>query len=233
MLDRLNDILGGTGLFTRGGFHCEVGDNVPILPDGRIARTLLLVGNAGPEMWRQFEKERNLDVKDPLDSWLLQKLEKASRATGAHLLLPNSGPPFIPLQDWAMRAEPVFRSPIGIMIHPEFGLWHVYRAVLLFAEHIDLPAWSAVENPCDACEAKPCRKVCPADAFTPSRFDAFSCVLHVESAAGRNCRELGCLARRACPVGRRYLYDSDQQKFHTEAMVRAVRLGCGSEDASG
>ena len=74
-----------------------------------------------------------------------------------------------------MRAEPVFRSPIGIMIHPEFGLWHVYRAVLLFAEYIDLPAWSAVENPCDACEAKPCRKVCPADAFTPSRFDAFLC----------------------------------------------------------
>ena len=86
MLDRLNDILGGTGLFTRGGFHCEVGDNVPNLPDGRTARTLLLVGNAGPEMWRQFEKERNLDVKDPLDTWLLQKLEKVSRATGAHLI---------------------------------------------------------------------------------------------------------------------------------------------------
>ena len=51
MLDRLNDILGGTGLFARGGFHCEVGDNVPNLltaaPQERYSLSVTLVRQCG------------------------------------------------------------------------------------------------------------------------------------------------------------------------------------------
>ena len=113
------------------------------------------------------------------------------------------------------------------MLHPEFGLWHVYRAALLFRDRIELPPRIEAPSPCDTCGKKPCLAVCPADAFRPDRFDARACSSHVESAAGTNCRDRGCLARRACPVGRDYLYGNDQQAFHTAAMLAAVKLGYG------
>ena len=112
------------------------------------------------------------------------------------------------------------------MIHPQFGLWHVYRAVFLFEERLELPPRTAEDSPCDSCATKPCLKVCPADAFLPDRFDAPACVSHVDSDAGTNCRDRGCLARRA------YLYVPDQQKFHTAAMIRAVRAGYGGSAPS-
>lgn len=227
MLDRLNDILNVHGLFVRGGFHPGLEDDVPALPDGGETGTVILIGNAGAEMWHAFSEMADTGTKNPLDSWLRPIIEDAAAAVDAHALFPNSGPPFIPIQDWAQRAEPVDRSPLGIMIHPEFGLWHVYRAAFLFAGRVALPPRGDAASPCDSCVAKPCLKVCPADAFLPDRFDAPACAAHVESDAGTNCRDRGCLARRACPAGRDYLYVTDQQKFHTAAMLRAVKSGYG------
>src|SRR4030095_137820 len=40
---------------------------------------------------------------------------------------------------WAMRAEAVAPSPLGILIHPDYGLWHAYRGALAFAERLALP----------------------------------------------------------------------------------------------
>ena len=39
-------------------------------------------------------------------------------------LFPFGGPPHFPFQQWARRAEPVHPSPIGLLIHPIYGLWH-------------------------------------------------------------------------------------------------------------
>ena len=33
-------------------------------------------------------------------------------------------------------------SPLGILIHPDWGLWHSYRGALAFRERLDLPASS-------------------------------------------------------------------------------------------
>lgn len=237
MIDRLNTLFAGTGLFVRAGFHPAPADGVPALPDGSAAQTVVLIGNAGTDMWEAFaptlnqtenHTERDRAVRHPLDSWLRPRIGDAASAAGAHPVFPNDGPPFVPIQDWAARAEPVHRSPIGIMIHPEFGLWHVYRAALLFADRLDLPPRADRQSPCDTCARKPCLSVCPADAFLPDRFDAPACALHVESAEGANCRERGCLARRACPVGREYVYGRDQQEFHTAAMLAAVKRGYGA-----
>jgi len=52
-------------------------------------------------------------------------------------------------------------------------------------------------------------------------------VSHVESKDGKNCMNRGCLARRACPVGKEYRYEVAQQAFHTHAMVTAVKSGFG------
>ncbi len=216
------------GLFVRGAFHATPADQVPPLPDGRAAATVVLIGNAGAAMWDAFEASNpDPGQRNPLDSWLEPRIQAAAEAAGAHPIFPNQGPPFVPIQDWAACAEPVHRSPIGLMIHPEFGLWHVYRAALCFGELLDLPPRDNAPSPCDTCAAKPCLNVCPADAFGPASFDAASCLAHVESAAGAPCRERGCMARRACPVGREYLYPEPAQAFHTAAFMRAARRGLG------
>jgi hypothetical protein len=226
LLEVVAEVLDGTGLIYRGGFHPEPEDGVPTLPDGARTRTIILIGNAGPALWRAFKAAvPNRTVPHPLDRWLNPILERLADQVGGTLLLPNRGPDFPPIQEWATRAEPVYRSPIGIMIHPEYGLWHVYRAALLFREKLPLPPGAAAPNPCDSCAAKPCLKVCPADAFKPDRFDAQACVTHVDSLAGGNCQGRGCLARRACPVGRGYAYPMDAGAFHMAAVVRAVRSG--------
>lgn len=229
MIERLKDILAGTGLFVRAGFHPVPEDDVQAMPGGAAAATVILIGNAGGALWDAFSADRDPAARHPLDSWLRPRIEQAANAVGAHPVFPNGGPPFVPIQDWAARAEPAYRSPIGIMIHPEFGLWHVYRAAFLFAERIDLPPRDDRPSPCDSCEKKPCLSVCPADAFRPDRFDAPACASHVAGADGVNCRERGCLARRACPIGREYLYGREQQEFHTAAMLAAVARGYGLE----
>ncbi len=226
MLDVLDEVLRPDGLFVRGGFYPEESDLVPDLEDGAPAGTLVLVGNAGPDLWHSFAAGADMTITHPLNRWIRPKIREAAREAGADgVIFPEDGPPYPPLQDWAMRAEPVHRSPIGILIHPDFGLWHVYRAALLFRKRVELPVCEPLASPCDSCVRRPCLTVCPADAFLPDRFDAVSCVTHVESDEGDNCRLRGCMARRACPVGHEYRYLPDQQAFHTAAMVRAARGG--------
>lgn len=229
LLTAIAESLHGTGLFYRGGFHPRLDDRVPPLRDGTKAGTVLLIGNAGPALWRAFTAAvPDRTISNPLDRWLNPILDRLASTLGATLVLPNCGPNFPPIQDWAMRAEPVYRSPIGILIHPDFGLWHVYRAALLVKERIPLPPRAEAPSPCDACATRPCLKVCPAGAFKPDRFDAQACVSHVDSPAGTNCQERGCLARRACPVGRDHAYPQEAGAFHMAAVVRAVRAGYGA-----
>ena len=215
------------GLFVRGGFHPGPDDRVPPLPDGRDTRTVLLIGNAGPAMWQAFRAAvPDIAGREPLDRWLRPQIEDAARAAGAHPLFPNDGPPFIPIQRWALRADAVHTSPIRLLIHPEFGLWHVYRAALLFPDRIEVPPRTHTASPCDTCAKKPCLRACPVDAFAQG-FDMAGCVAHVESDAGRNCMERGCMARRACPVGRASAYPADAQAFHTAAFLRSARRMLG------
>lgn len=229
--DAIADAVAPAGLIVRGGFHAESADGVPPLPDGRAAATVVLIGNAGAAMWDAFQASDpgpGPEQRNPLDSWLKPQIEAVAASVGAHPIFPNEGPPYPPIQDWARRAEPVHRSPIGLMIHPRFGLWHVYRAALCFAERLEVPPRADIASPCETCEDKPCLQVCPADAFGPTAFDAEACLAHVEGAAGGACREGGCMARRACPVGRDYLYPRPAQAFHTAAFMRAARRHLGA-----
>lgn len=228
ILNDIADALDGTGLVPRGGFHPVAPDRVPPLPNGAPTRTVVLVGNIGRPLWDTFvEAVPDRDGRNPLDGWLDPILAEAAKAVGAHIVSPNKGPEFPPIQRWAQRAEPVHSSPIGLLIHPEFGLWHVYRAAFCFAERLDLPEVEGRASPCESCTKKPCLNVCPADAFQPDHFDALGCIAHVTGPDGGNCASRGCLARRACPVGRQFAYPKEAGAFHMRAVVRAVRRGYG------
>ena len=210
------------GLAVRGAFHPESGEFDGAL---RAHGTVVLLGFTGGVQWEHFAHatEAGDGMPHPLDRWSHRVIGALARELGAADIYPSGAPASpIPFQRLALRCEPVHPSPIGLLIHARWGLWHAYRGALLLPAAIDLPRSRASVPPCASCEARPCLSSCPVGAFRPGAYDLETCVGHVRSAAGRECRELGCLARRACPVGAEYRYAADQANFHMQAFLRSV-----------
>lgn len=204
-----------TGLIVRGGFRVGAEDNVPGAP-----QAVVLVGNAGPEMWKAFtaqvspvERRRS---PHPLDLWIRVVLQEAAARLRAQVLFPFAGPPFLPFLRWARRAESVYPSPVGPLIHPEFGLHHAYRGAFAFAAKVDLEDRPSVPNPCSSCSDQPCLQACPVAAIRCDAYDVAACVDHLGSDVNGECMTAGCRARRACPVGQSYHYQPEQAVFHME-----------------
>ena len=208
VFSELNDALSTHGLMVRGGFHCTTNDHV-----ATNIKTLVLIGNAGPEMWNAFEKSMPEDP-NPMNAWSKVIIDQIAVRFDAIAAYPFEGPPYHPFQKWAMKADTVFQTPIGPLIHPTFGMWHAYRGALLFSETLELPTQHDAQSPCDSCSDKPCLSTCPVDAFTPEGYDVPRCRNHIGSENGRDCLINGCLARRACPIGQDYIYEPTQAAFH-------------------
>ena len=220
--DAVSEAIGPLGLMVRGGFHPSRDDRIPDFADGKPVATVMMEGNAGPAMWEMFSlsPERSLNV-DPLNSWTRRVIGEVISSLDARAIYPFDGPPYYPFQRWARQSEPVWSSPIGILIHPEFGLWHGYRAALLFKDRLALPAPIKAHNPCERCVEQPCLKSCPVSAFTGSSYEVTRCVSHISTEVGSDCISLGCEARRACPIGVSFCYDSPQAGFHQRAFLRS------------
>ena len=206
------------GLVPRGAFRLKADERRGSLA---AVRTIVLAGMAGHDGWDAFaaSPEASDGCADPLDRWSRRVIEALARELGATALFPFGGPPWLPFQQWARRAEPVHASPIGILIHPRYGLWHSYRGALGFSEALAVPEPEAAASPCDSCSGRWCLKACPVGAFSGSGYDAGACAAHVKSAAGADCMGLGCRARRACPVGAEHAYPPEQANFHMRAFL--------------
>ena len=118
-------------------------------------------------------------------------------------------------------------SPLGLNIHPTYGLWHAYRAALLFPVAFDLPTPSAGAHPCESCAGRPCLSACPVSAFDGKSYDVPACFKHIATPDGTPCMTQGCLARHACPVGQGFAYASAQAEFHMRAFLAARRRAQG------
>ena len=69
-INALNALLGEDGLFVRGGFHPTAADDVHLIT-GNPAKTVLLIGNAGNDLWKAFRRDvPQLEGANPLDTWL-------------------------------------------------------------------------------------------------------------------------------------------------------------------
>lgn len=205
--------LAAYGLSYRGAFYPAAGE------------TLVLVGFIGSENWPSFaaSPEAGDGRPDPLDRWSSRVIAGVAGTLGATPLFPFGAPPFLPFQRWAQQAEPVHPSPLGILIHPDWGLWHAYRGALAFAERIDLPPPDRRPSPCDSCVEKPCLSACPVGAFTDAGFDVPTCVAYISKPAGAECVTNGCRARRACPVGAGHRHLPEQGEFHQRAFIGAQK----------
>jgi hypothetical protein len=209
-----------TGLVPRGALSLRDDERDGALVD---IRTIVLAGMAGREGWSAFaaSPEASDERADPLDRWSRRLIEGLARELGAKALFPFGGPPFWPFQQWARRAEPVYPSPIGLLIHPRYGLWHSYRGALGFREAFDIPELTVVPSPCESCSERWCLKTCPVNAFSGAGYDVAACVGHLQSAAGADCMAEGCRARRACPVGAEDAHGVEQANFTMRAFLRA------------
>ena len=210
------------GLFLRGIVNFSSNEAAPVLASGNRAASIALVGNVGSSTWPAFrawqDGRADRGGADPLDGWSKAVIGPVAAALGATAWFP-SDPPWQPFQQWAMRAEGLRASPLGILIHPHFGLWHGYRGALGFAQPLDEVEPLAADHPCDRCPDKPCLTRCPVSGVAPSGFDVAACSGHLRTQAGHvSCMASGCLARAACPVGAEHRYVEDQRRFHMAAL---------------
>lgn len=220
-LHEIQQALHDAGLTPRGAFHPAAADGVPSLAADTPARTVVLAGNAGPQMWRAFDAARAGGAMT-LDEWSAQVLNGLAARLQARAVFPFERP-YLPFQRWAMRAEACHASPLGLLIHPDYGLWHGYRGALLFAAAIALPTPDQRASPCATCADRPCLSACPAGAFDCGTYDVPACARHLAGLPEPACMDIGCLARHACPIGRDYRYAPRQARFHMQAFLRNHR----------
>ena len=222
LLNAVAAALARSGLIPRGGINFHHEDLPPPGLSDQPARSVLLVGQAGAEPWPHFLRWRATQAGepgDPLDAWSREVIGAVAAEIGARAVSPNDRP-YQPFQKWAMSAEGLRPSPLGILMHPDYGLWHAYRGALLFDVELDLPPLREMIHLCDACVGKPCMKACPVNAHSVTGFDHAACLSHVRDNRGASCMEGGCLDRNACPYGTAFRYGRDQQAFHMKAFAR-------------
>ncbi len=207
----IREILSPSGLLPLGWF--EIDD-----------QPALLIGNIGSSQWQVFSGASPLaDGKaDPMNRWTVGVISALAEKLPAGLVVQVRypfGEPNWPFQDYGRAAMGIDQSPIGLLIHPEYGLWTAFRAAMVFADNFELPKTRKFDHPCDNCSDKPCLNTCPISAFTVDGYDYLACKSHVAGQKGTACREGGCLARLACPVGSAHQYQKPHQAFHMKAYI--------------
>lgn len=180
----------------------------------------LLIGNIGSSLWFSFQtsEEFNDGQKNSLDRWTQSILQPVAHELKADVRLPF-GEKIWPFQQWAGKATGMKQSPIGLFIHPEYGLWTAFRGAFMFDADIQFNQKLVEWHPCDRCAEKPCLTTCPIGAFTSQGYDYLSCKSHVRSDAGHACKSGSCLARKSCPIGTDFAYEQDHQFFHMAAYI--------------
>ena len=187
------------------------------------AREIALVGNVGSSYWPHFSTSDEFadGAVDPLDRWSRRVAQVVAARHGLAPVYPFDGPPYYPFQRWASRAGDLAASPIGVLMHPRYGLWHSFRFALLGSGFDPLAAESTAPSPCLACSGKPCLHACPVDAFDGEAYDVDACAGYLREKPGCECLAGGCRARHACPVAFEYQYLPEQSRFHLQAVLAA------------
>jgi len=185
-------------------------------------RKAVLIGNRADDgahpMWNAFAASPEYQDRrsNAMDRWTERVVGRIAKDLDVPALYPF-GERLWPFQRFAKAATGMRSSPTGLLIHPEYGLWQAFRAVLVFGEDVVLQAKSDSKHPCDTCQEKPCLNACPVDAFSPDGFAASDCRAHLSSGETPHCLSIGCRARAACPVGTPYAIE--QIRFHMRSFA--------------
>jgi hypothetical protein len=219
-LQTLSDYLSLSGLALRGVGELSQNDQQQYQ---LTASHVALVGNVGADMWGHFSTaaEYRDGQPNPLDRWSRRVAADVCERFDLEAVFPFDGPPYLPFQRWAGSAEALEQSPLGLMMHPQYGLWHAYRFALLLPQTSVLATNQQMASICDACSDKPCLNTCPVSAVTESGYNVPACIRYLKSHTDAPCHQHGCMARYQCPQGQNYRYHDAQSQFHLRAFVSA------------
>lgn len=155
--------------------------------EGFAGGKALLIGNAGAGMWRIFSQSNEYadGSRDPMNRWTKGVLDEMAQSLRCRVFYPFDEP-YWPFQKLARKAAGIQPSPLGILIHPEYGLWHAFRGLFVFDgghEYVNqinalIANAEKLNHPCDVCEDKPCLSACPVGAFIGERLDVETCFSH-------------------------------------------------------
>lgn len=184
----------------------------------------VLLGNAGRTLWDVLE-QKGLAGADPVDDFSISVatdyIELLGMGTRAMIIYPSNYQ--ISLTKLAERAGWSFSTPMGVMIHPEFGPWFAYRAVLLVRPRLEASAPLNASSPCESCADRPCQSACPSGAVGEIGEFALETCSRYRLLDESPC-ERKCLSRIACPVGTEYRYgDSQMQYFYGRSRKTLAR----------
>lgn len=173
--------------------------------------------------WQSMKQDPGVNVEepDPVDNYTMRA---AGSVFGNDAIIVYPVNRRIPLRALGKLAGWHHDSPLGLGIHPVFGLWFAYRAVIMsradftpLEDEFDGEAGS----PCESCRDKPCITACPASAAIESGFEVQRCSdyrVELDSPC-----QFRCISRLACPVGRAHRYVPDQMAYHYRHSLAAIK----------
>jgi hypothetical protein len=194
-------------------------------PESTRYQRLILLGNAGSQFWQsmQHHRIRITQDEDPVDNFFIRTVENTFDTDPDYRII-YPGNHFLPLQDLGKLAGWHHESPLGLGIHPVFGLWFAYRGVIMSNSDF-IPATddfdTTSESPCASCDQKPCIPACPADAVTKSGFKIKPCSNYRLEPDSR-CQSR-CVSRLVCPIGRDHRYLEEQMAYHYGHSLTSIR----------
>ena len=193
-----------------------------LLPEARAAA---VVGSGGRAFFDGFAAapEARDGQRNPLDRYTARvvagAVERALAGSGARhaVAYPFGTTPVIPFQRLGRAAGLGGPGPLALQIHPVFGPWWAYRALVV----LDRPL-SPEAPPGDGCAgcSAPCVAACPAGAVARAGFDLGAC--HARRLTAVACAE-SCAARIACIRGPEHRYRDEQLAFHMRASMPRPR----------
>jgi len=201
------------------------------------ATRALVLGSGGRDFFPLFRAspEAADGAPDPLDRYTRRVVQEAltgTRGDRARAFFPFVGSaPVLPFQRLGRAAGLGPSSPLGVQIHPFYGPWWAYRAVLAIKDDdrdaAPAPA-PAPQDLCLGCEA-PCIAACPGSAVRREGFSVPACHARrlappgqyaTGDATAADCR-LSCVARIRCVRGPEHRYSDEQLAFHMKASMPA------------
>jgi ferredoxin len=207
--------------FTDGSKYCEFLDG---------CRSAVVFANGGTDLWDSFiedlkrRPEHLSRHQHPFDDFVHRAIHKADpEPTPTRRWIRCAAEPevFLDFRPLAHEAGIGFQSKMGLIIHPEYGLWVGLRAVLLTTEDLLPKPTSMKDSPCASCEFKPCISACPAGAVGPSGWSVKICAQHHQESTDCHGR---CHSRNACPVGVEHRHGLLQHNYHNAREDGRVKL---------
>ena len=188
-------------------------------PDKKLKiKNILIIGHRGSEFWPYFKASPEFfdDQPNPLDRWSKRIIEAA--APDLRFVSPSDGPPYPPLHALTQNGA-LHPSPLGMLVHADFGLWIAVRGILLSTTVF--PHSVARKAPPQEIFDR-CFEACPVQAFSQTGYAAETCAPYLLDNPSGDCWS-GCRARRACTLGAHDAYNADQARFYMDTFTKAMQ----------